>query len=263
MSDIKLGELSIIDKIIEKNEHKLDEKTDDKILLGKIEEVINLDEKNMTLYCTKCKKEKSTSEYDLTKAGKYYKACRECRSNKLPETKIVKKVEEVKINKIPNILQQQDIAAKMVKELNKVEKKDIDKMKEVILKYDKSITKDMLDVMTDDQIIQKRDAIASEQISIALNSSTEEILFMGIKMVSGIIECLPQLKEKEIYLDGFTEAIERNKNANIAIIKEICKKNPEMLAKLTPEYQLGLSLIGTAVSVATQNKLKMSKIKNS
>lgn len=268
--------ISKIDQIILENEKKKEKETE-VINLDNLTNTNNLLEKNIlkdknslleknndiTLYCEGCKKDKTPEEFGIKKDGKgYYKKCIECREKPaksklaLPKKEVEAK-KEIEVTKtLPNIVQQQEIAAKMVKELNNIEKKDIERMKEIILKHDKTVSKDTLDIMTDEQVIAKRDAIATEQISIALSSGPEDILFMGIKMIAGVIECLPQLKEKEIYLDGWSESIERNKTVNIALIKKICEKSPAMLSKLTPEIQLGVSIIGSGISVATQNKLK-------
>ena len=241
------------------------------------DEIIELN--GTELYCSGCKKKKAPEEFGLKKDGKdFYKKCIECR-NKSNKKATNNSVSNTSFNTsmnilapntsnnsvplipnitktLPNIAQVQDIAAKTVKELNKIESTDIEKMKDVILKYDKSMTRDKLDIMKDIQIIELRDKIATEQISIALSAGPEEILFQGIKMIGGILECIPQLKEKDIDLTGFVDSIERNKTSNIALLKKVCERSPMLLAKLTPEAQLGISLGGSALSVIAQNKFK-------
>jgi hypothetical protein len=215
----------------------------------------------ITKECIKCKKTKTLKEFGLTKNGKdYYAKCIECR-----EPKAVKKEEVIELEKsIPDITKTADVTKKVIDELTKIEKVNIEDIKQKMIKFDPKLNKEELDKLSDEDIVKKRNEMFTNKVVDAFGDqvpdSAEDFSFVLIKTVTGICEQLPQLKEKNIDLTGWTDSIEKNRKMNLALLKAMLKKNPQLVQNvLGPEVMLGLSIIGSGVAIAASNSAKKNQ----
>jgi hypothetical protein len=218
-----------------------------------LNEQIESQENNITQTCAKCKKILPLKDFGLTKDGKkYYSRCILCREGKEAIVNSISK------ETIPDIIKTSDVTKKVIDELSKIEKTNIEEIKKKIMDFDKSITKEVLDKLTDEEVIKKRNEIFTSKIVDAFGDtvpdSPEDFMFVLTKTVTGILEQLPQLKEKGIILDGWSDSIEKNRRMNLALLRSMLKKNPQLMTEmLSPELMFGISIIGSGVSIAAMN----------